>query len=219
MKTEKKRKFSLLFIPHDIIKIILGIPGLIWHRPKLYYENKKSREHIKGGAIIISNHLGFYDPIYIQYAVWYRRHHFICLQKFFNSKLSWLFKCFLCIPIDKENFSMNSFHNIVDHLENDELVSMFPEGKVNDGSGEMATFKSGVILMALKSKKPIIPLYINEKKHWYERIRMIIGEPIILDNSISSFSSVNSAINIVKEKEDKLKTILEDYICKPKVEK
>ena len=55
---------------------------------------------------------------------------------------------------------------------------MFPEGAVNDGSGETATFKSGVTLMAFQGKVPIVPMYIKKKEHWYERLTMVIGEPI-----------------------------------------
>lgn len=219
MENKKKKKISLHYLFYDTVKIIAGIPGLIWHRPRIYYENENASEKIRGGALVVSNHLGFFDPIYLQYAIWYRRHHFICLQKFIDGKLGWMFRHFLCIPIDKENFSINSFHEIVDHLKNDEIVSMFPEGKVNDGSGEMASFKSGAVLMSFQSRKPIIPVYIAAKRTWFERIRVIIGQPICFDSSAVSFSSMEKATAEVEEKIHSLKGILEDRICRQKAEK
>jgi len=205
----KKKIFSIKYLAYDFIKLTAGIPGLIYHRPKIMYESKAARKKQWGGAIAIANHLGFFDPIYVQYALWYRRHRFICLKKFFESKAGRLFKLFMCIPIDKENFNITSFHTVIDCLEADWLVSMFPEGRVNDGSGEMAVFKSGVIVMALKSKKPIIPIYVQGKKHWYDRIKIMIGEPISLENQRMSFSLVDKTAADLKDKEEYLKKLIE----------
>lgn len=216
---EHKKEKQVPFIVYDLVKVIAGIPGLIWHRPKIYYENDAARARIKTGALVIANHLGFIDPVYLMYAIWYRRHHFICLKKVFEGKLGWLFRLFLCIPIDKENFSIDSFHAIVDHLKNEELVTMFPEGKVNDGSGEMAQFKSGAVLMAFQSGKPIIPIYILPKKHWYERIRVIIGAPIVISAKNGSFKSVATATALLEEKLISLKAIMEERVCRHKTEK
>ena len=33
------------------------------------------------------NHDGFFDPIYLMFAIWYRRHRFICRKEFFDSCL------------------------------------------------------------------------------------------------------------------------------------
>lgn len=210
----KNKSIKISYLFYDIVKVAAGIPGLIWHRPKIYYENSAAKKRIKNGAIVISNHLGFFDPIYLQYAIWYRRHHFICLQKFIDGKLGWLFKGFLCIPIDKENFSINSFHTIIDHLKNDEMVSMFPEGKVNDGSGQMAQFKSGVVLMAMQSAKPIVPVYILQKKKWFERIRIIIGEPVAA--SSGNFKAVSETTRLLENKILNLREMLEDKYANKK---
>ena len=205
---------ALRYLPYDIVKYLLGLPGLLWFRPHILYESPAAKKRVRGGAIAISNHNGFHDPVYLQYAIWYRRHHFVCLQKLLDGKLGFLFRFFLCIPIDKENVNINTFHSIVDHLNREELVSMFPEGKVNDGSGNMAVFKSGVVLMALKSKKPIIPVYIEQKKHWYSRLSVIIGEPILTDEGVRTFRSIDETTAMIEEKEKKLKTILEERLCR-----
>lgn len=182
MKNKNKPPmFSIKYLAHDIVKVLcflLGLPMFLYQRPKILFENKKAQKHIRGGAILIANHLGFFDPIYMMIAIWYRRHHFICLKKFFEGKSRPFFKAFLCLPIDKNNVSFGSFREIVEHIKQGELVSMFPEGAVNDGSGETATFKSGVTLMAFQGKVPIVPMYIKKKEHWYERLTMVIGEPI-----------------------------------------
>lgn len=216
---EHESCLSFRYLFYDVVKITAGIPGLIWHRPRIYYENRAARAKIRNGALLVSNHLGFFDPIYLQYAVWYRRHHFVCLQKFLDSRIGWMFRWFLCIPIDKEHFSINSFHVIVDHLKRGELVSMFPEGKVNDGTGEIAPFKAGVVLMAYQSRQPVVPVYIRPKQHWYERIRIIMGEPVRFDGGMASFGSMDRAAESLEEKTRQLKELLEEQLCRPKTKR
>lgn len=199
-----RRAFSFRFLPHDIIMLLLFPPGLLWFRPRIVYENESARRRIRGGALLISNHLGFFDPVYLHYLAWYRRQHFVCLKQFFDGPVWWLFKIFLCIPIDKNNVSVSTFKEIVEHLKSDELVTLFPEGSVEHSSGELAAFKSGMILMALQSKKPIIPVYIHRRKHFYNRLTMCVGEPIdpaALCGGRPTMKAINDAAAALKDKE------------------
>lgn len=213
-KTKKTNSlFSVRYLFYDFVKITGVIPGYIWLRPKLRYINAKARRRIRGGALVISNHRGFIDPIYLQFAIWYRRHRFVCLESFFKGKKAWLFRAFLCIPIDKENVSLDSVRDIIAHLENDELVTIFPEGQVNDGTGEMAAFKSGVVLMALRSGKPIVPIYIKERKHFLSRLTAAIGEPIDINEvykDVPMFKKLELTSKMLEEKEEELKNYLQE---------
>ena len=143
-KINKPPLFSPKYIVYDLTAL-LAAPGVLWHRPKVVYENEKAKERIKGGAILVANHLGFFDPIYMMYAVFYRRHHFLCLKQFLTSKAGFLFKAFQCIPIDRDNLGSETMREISAHLKAGELVSMFPEGHVSTEGGQMDKFKSGVV--------------------------------------------------------------------------
>ena len=177
-RPKRNKLFSLKYLVYDFVKVTAALPGLIWLRPCWQYENKAARKRIRGGAVLIANHVGFFDPIYIMLAVWYRRHHFVCGKEFFESKSRWWFEHFLCIPVDRGNFSMDSLRQITDELKAGSLVPIFPEGHINDGSGRIAAFKSGMVLMALQGKAPVVPVYIRPKAHWYNRVKMVIGEPV-----------------------------------------
>lgn len=195
---------SVRFLAHDIAKVLLALPGLLWFRPKIMYESDVARRKIRGGALVIANHLGFYDPVYLQYAIPYRRHHFVCLQKFFDGPLWWMFKAFLCIPIDKENVSIKTFKDIVAHLKCNELVSLFPEGQVEVADGQMSPFKSGMILMALQSQKPIVPVFIHKRSAFYRRLVMCIGEPIdpaaLCGGARPTMQEINRAAQVLQDK-------------------
>lgn len=201
------KTFSFVFLIHDISKILLALPGLLWFRPKIIYENKEAKKRIRGGALVIANHIGFFDPIYLQYCIWYRRHHFVCLDEFFKGKLWWMFKVFLCIPINKQNISIKTFKDIIAHLKCDELVTLFPEGQIESTEGELNAFKSGMILMAVQSGKPIVPVYIKQRKHFYNRLRMCVGQavdPVTLCGERPTMKTINSATELLQRHEEVL---------------
>ena len=175
---------------YDFVKITAALPGLLWFRPRLLYESQAARARIRGGALLIANHIGFFDPAYLLFAIWYRRISFVCLQQFFDSPWAWFFRGVHCIPIDKQNVGMESVREIIRRLKAGELVSIFPEGHVNDGSGQLDAFKSGTVLMALRSACPIVPVYIRPKRHWYERLTMVIGEPLDVKELVSGTPGV-----------------------------
>ena len=205
------RTFSFRFLAHDLAKILLALPGWLWFRPKLVYESPAAKRKIRGGALVIANHLGFYDPVYLQYAIWYRRHHFVCLQQCFDGPLWFMFKAFLCIPIDKENVNIKTFKDIVAHLKCNELVSLFPEGQVEGDDGQMSTFKSGMILMAVQSQKPIVPVFIHKRKGFYRRLRLCIGEPIdpvaLCGGARPTMQDINKAATLLQDKTTALSII------------
>ena len=205
----KARLFAFKNLVYDFVKLTAVIPTLIMCRPKFLYSSKKAKKRIRGGAIVIANHNGFFDPIYLMTAVWYRRHHFVCLKQFFERKSAWWFRRFGCVPIDKENVNMESFRSIVAHLRAGELVSMFPEGHIGDGSDRIDVFKSGVVLMAVRARKPIVPVYLKPRRHWYKRCVFAIGEAVDV-NSLGqrqTFSQIDAFAEELRNKERELEAL------------
>lgn len=178
-KSGKQPLFALKYLAYDFIKVTAALPGLIWLRPRWIYAAPEAREYLRGGALVIANHVGFLDPVYLMYAIWYRRHRFVCGKEFFESKARWFFRAFRCIPIDRENFGLDSLRLIADELRAGSVVTMFPEGHISaDGGEEIAAFKPGMVLMALQGRAPVVPVYFQPRKHWYSRLRVVIGAPV-----------------------------------------
>ena len=203
--------FAFKYIPYDFIKVTAA-PGILWFRPKFVYQNEKARERLRGGALLICNHIGFFDPIYVMVTIWYRRHRFVCHKQFFESKARLFFKAFRCIPIDSANVSTDTIRTIVGCMQNGEIVSIFPEGHINDGGKEMQAFKSGAVLMALKSGKPIVPIYVKKKEKWYERLTAAIGEPIdvkALCGERPTFAKMDEISRLLYDRENQLKEMLD----------
>ena len=209
MKTESKPLKNYIF--YDFVRITAAISGLVVFRPKLVYENEAAKRRIRGGALLISNHTGFFDPVHLMLSIWYRRHHFVCIKDLFegNRLKHLLFRHFHCIPIDRDNFSMASLRLITDELKAGHLVSMFPEGHVVP-NGSLAPFKSGMVLLALQGKCPVVPVYIEPQKRFYKRLTVAVGEPIDLEALYGprpNLAHIDEAAAMLREKELLLSTL------------
>ena len=183
---KKNKIFAWKYFLFDFIRIN-GIPALLWFRPKKYYLHEEDRHQIKGGALLISNHISLVDPMYLLLSIRSRRLHIICMDELLHSKFQrWIFiHACLCIPITRSNITLSQVKEIITRLKNGEVVSMFPEGKINESGEGLQKFKSGMVMMAYRGNAPIIPLYIKRRKHFYSRLEVAIGSPI----DVASFKS------------------------------
>ena len=209
-KNGKAKLFSPRCFIMDFIRFSGALPGLIWLRPKIRYASKAARKRIRGGALIISNHSSFVDPGYAMFAVWYRRQYFVCHKAFMDTKAGPFFHAAGClIPIDADNFNIGSFRAITDSLKEGKAVVLFPEGHV--GSGEkMMEFKSGMVLISMQSKCPIVPIYLKPRAHWYSRLKAVIGEPVDITkmyNGMPAFSKIEEITKLLREREEELERL------------
>ena len=206
---QKAKLFSLRCFVMDFIRVSGALPGLLWLRPKIRYASKKAKKRIRGGALVISNHTSFVDPGYTMFVFWYRRQYFVCHKAFMETKAGPFFHAAGClIPIDADNFNIGSFRAITDSLKAGKVVTLFPEGHVN--GGEMMEFKSGMVLISMQSKRPIVPVYIKPRKHWYSRLEAVVDEPVDITEmcgGMPAFSKIEEITRLLREREAELEEL------------
>ena len=156
----------------------------------------------------MANHNSMKDPFYLICCLLRRRHHFITTNEVCSTRWKrFLFKtCFLCIEINREQFSMSSFREITTNLEKGNMVSMFPEGHINTEQVELNPFKGGVVMMAYKANVPIRPVYLEKRKHWYSRLRLYVGEKFDVRKHLDGATLNNKNIkdvSLILEKREK----------------
>lgn len=154
-----------------------------FYRLKIY-----GLEHYcKGAAIIAPNHTSYYDPPLIA-ASWPEEVHFLARKSLFQYFLFGTFIQHLnAYPVGGTAQDLSSFKLIGRLLSEDKKVVIFPEG-LRSFSGDMTSIKSGIGMLALKCKCPIIPVYIDgayeawNRNHFfpklYGKITCIYGSPI-----------------------------------------
>lgn len=213
---EKKNPYKAKFfnIKHLLFDIFRwsGWPLLLWFRVKKIYKNKDQHKHIKGGALIISNHILYSDVMVLHCTFWYRRLQFLVMEEIMRSKFGRFFygNCG-CVPINRDKPSLKSFRGIVQRLEGGNLVAMFPEGHVSfSNENPMSPFKSGAVLMAYQANVPIIPVYREIRTNVWKRQRVVIGEPIDLHKMYGdkmNIQEIEKAALYLFEQEQELKKI------------
>lgn len=179
-KFKKARALEFRNLPYDFT-IVTGCPAFLWYRPKRIYISKEAKKKVKGGMILISNHISLRDPVYLLVGYPFRRHNFVATKELFCNKFrKWFFgKFFRIIEIDRDNFSIASFKEITQRLKEGRMVTLFPEGHVNtNDDGSLNQFKSGMVMMAIKGNAPIVPVFIKKKSKLGSRLVIAIGEAI-----------------------------------------
>ena len=203
---KKRNKNSYFF--YNFVKITGAIPTILYIRTKVIPFGNTKPSKIKGGVLISANHVSFIDPVIIHCVFSNRKLHCLATKELFSSKLkNFFFTQMHCIKVDKDNFSMNSFHEVRDLLKADKAVVIFPEGQVNHEVGEVLAFKSGAILMAHQSNKPILPVYIVKREKWYHRQKVIVGDPVDIRSicgMMPTMDQLKKANDILREKEIEL---------------
>lgn len=212
---KQTNKKAPLFSPKnfliDFIRVTGALPTLLWLRPKKVYSSDSARRKIRGGALIIANHTEFVDPVYLMMTFWYRRHRFICSEEIMDSKAGGFLKACGCIKIDRNNVTMSSMRVITDALKNGEVVSMFPQGRISTGEDEGAKFKSGMVLMAIRSKAPIVPVYVKPREGFWSRLNVVIGEPVSVTELYGEqpgFAEIDACAKLLYEREKQLKELI-----------
>lgn len=159
------------------------VVGLIWTINGRIKYMHRDRLPVNDNYILVGPHRSWWDPVW--YAVAAYPKHFIFMAKielFKFPPLAWLIRAAGAFPVDRENVGPSVIKGPVRELKSgDRSLIMFPSG-----SRHSAELKSGTILIAKMSGKPIVPaVYQGPVKfsQLFKRNNTTInfGEPIVVD--------------------------------------
>lgn len=210
-KKNKKRKHFFRYFFFNFVKWTGALPILLWFRPKYYYENRLAKKRIKGGALVIANHINMIDPVVLHCKLWYRNFHIVAMKELFETKMKkWFFTNVLCLPIDRENMTIRSLKEMIQLLKEQKIVGIFPEGHINNGENNVDAFKSGAVLMATQANVPIVPIALIKREKWYNRQTVVVGEPIQIKDGRLTLQEINQISEQLHKKEIELIKIYEE---------
>lgn len=159
------------------------VVGLIWTINGRIKYMHRDRLPVNDNYILVGPHRSWWDPVW--YAIAAYPKHFIFMAKielFKFPPLAWLIRAAGAFPVDRENVGPSVIKVPVRELKSgDRSLIMFPSG-----SRHSAELKSGTILIAKMSGKPIVPaVYQGPVKfsQLFKRNNTTInfGEPIVVD--------------------------------------
>jgi 1-acyl-sn-glycerol-3-phosphate acyltransferase len=161
-----------------MIKLFGGIGFFLYLRPKAVRISDKVPKRIKGGVLIAANHRSVRDPLILFLVFWYRRLYFPATEELFKKPLNrFFFKNMNCIMIERNSPNTSAVREMCGYLREDKAIAIFPEGAINT-TEELLNYKNGTAFMAIRSGKPVLPVYIGKREKWWEPLYVIIGEAV-----------------------------------------
>lgn len=127
------------------------------HRVKII---GKHRFPSSGGYLIVSNHTGGADPMYVQCSIT-RLVHWMMAKEYMIGLLKRFWNRFQPIAVERAGRDSGPVRDVIKYLRAGEPVGIFPEGRINDNPDEMRKFQPGIGMIALKADVPIVPVFLS----------------------------------------------------------
>lgn len=160
-------------------RCLLNIFSFLFYPCKLI---NPEQANLKKPFILICNHQSMMDPVLLgvkfpQYEI-----HFIGkreITKFLP--LKWIVERLHMIAVSRHMSDLAAMRAAGAVLKSGEVLGIFPEGRRSCGS-PMEQMESGVSLLALRHKTPLLPVYITSRPRPFRRVSMVIAPPILVDS-------------------------------------
>ncbi|MCQ2437200.1 MAG: 1-acyl-sn-glycerol-3-phosphate acyltransferase [Clostridia bacterium] len=189
------------------LKITAWLPQKLVFRLDVSYEGgAKPTRHIKGPAIIVSNHTAVYDYAAMLFLFWTRTLRYQMAELLFRKKVLGRFlKMLGGIRIDRENYDSTGLRTSERILKKGGVVGIFPEGRLPDGDEPRPLpFREGAAWLAITTGAPIIPVYTTGNYFGKGKCPMVIGKPIdvsaIYDGTKTEKENIVAITKIIRDK-------------------
>jgi len=127
-----------------------------------------------GGVLVVSNHQSHLDPPFIGMGC-PRMMNFVARETLFRVKwFGSLLRALGAMPIDREGSGLSGIKTSLKCLKQGGMVLIFPEG-TRTRNGEIAPFKPGFVVLAIRTKSAILPTAIEGAFRVWPRWRAFPG--------------------------------------------
>ena len=161
----------------------------------------------KSAAILVSNHPSTLDGPLLT-AVIKRRLYPFAKKEVFNTRIKrWFLKGIGGIPVQLEKFTRAFVIETEKNINDNNLLLIFPEGKIN-ADNELDKFNFGFVKLAQRYNVPIIPITIRgtensiSKNHKFPKpaeITVIISTPIKSEKEKLNVDEIKNKADMIKE--------------------
>lgn len=166
----------------SVEKILYGMTrGLAYLLLKSIFRLQvEGRENIptQGPLIVAANHVSILDPPVVSSAL-NRQVCFMAKSELFkNPVIGWYFRTMGTFPVRRGVGDRTAIKKALSILREGKVLGMFPEGTRRSGDVQM-----GVVMLALKTNTPILPvaLFNTDRKASRGPVRVVIGKPFTLN--------------------------------------
>lgn len=139
----------------------------------------QGRENIpEGGCIICPNHCSASDGPWVVFAIKPRKLMRIMVKQQVMDipVLKYMFQWFDFIGVQRETGDIAAIKKSLKALKDGDQLLMFPEG-TRVKHGNRIPGKTGAAMMATRTGVPVLPVYIETKRHFWSKLHAVIGKP------------------------------------------
>ncbi len=196
------------------------VQKLIFRTKVCYQDKARQGRHIKGAALVISNHTSVFDYAVYLFVFFTRTLRVQMAEVLFDKKPLGLFLKMLggiYVNRDARNFDFINKSELI--LKKGGVVGAFPEGRIPRGGEQTPLeFKPSAAYLALSAGVPVIPVFTNGKYFCKERARVIIGTPLnpsdYADDKLSDKENIDRFNNALRQKITELGNELDEQTKK-----
>lgn len=137
------------------------------------------RENVpEGAALLCPNHTKASDPLFVVFALGLRyRPQVMAKEEIMRIPvLGWLLSKAGVFAVNRGKSDVSAIKRAIRCLKDGDKLLMFPEG-TRSKDGDLGEGKTGVAMLSLRTRTPIVPIYIPAKKKWFRRTTVVFGEP------------------------------------------
>ncbi len=174
----------------------------------------------KGSVIMACNHRSNVDVVLVGLKTT-KVFKVLAKQSLFKNKfVSAVLKSYGGIPVDRDNVSPAVIKEVLKNIKEGKRILMFPEGTRKDvDDQDTISAKHGVAMFAIKTRTPVVPMWIIKKPKAFKHNVLLFGKPFELtefyDKKLSN-EVLEEASKIVSSK---MQALRDDYLEQQKQKK
>ena len=134
----------------------------------------------QGGVLLVSNHQSFLDPVLATLAIPRECNYMARHTLFQHALLRWVIESLNAFPVKRDTADIGAIKETMRRLKAGKVVLTFPEGtRTPDGS--VGPMRAGVVLLARKTRVPIVPtLILGAFESWPRSAKLPAPRPILV---------------------------------------
>lgn len=146
-----------------------------------------------GGCVVCPNHSDTIDPPLVaacignKYKVRVMAKKELFTDNFFGHLITWLG----AFPVDRNRADITAIKTALQTVRDGDKLVIFPQGTRDAADGET---KQGAAMLAVKTKAPIVPVYISENKGFRTHAHVIFGKPFHPNTSSKNYHEISNDI-------------------------
>lgn len=180
----KNAKFhrSAQSIAIRVLRIFYGV------KFKLHIEG---RENIpEGGCVVCANHSANADPPLVAVAIGMKDSISIMAKRELFEGNAWFARLITWLgafPVSRGQADITAIKTAIKSVKDGKKFLIFPQGTRDAKAGET---KAGAAMLAVRTKAPIVPVYVTEDKQRGKEVKIIIGKPFLPEQGSRDYNAI-----------------------------